>query len=126
MKKLYFFLSLLFCAMASTGFSQAHVVINQVYGGGGNANATYTHDFIELYNPTNATVSLSGWSVNYASASGTSWQKTTLSGSIPSHGFFLIEEAAGTGTFAPLPTPDFTNGSINMSGTTGKVILQSS
>ena len=28
------------------------LVISEVYGGGGNAGATYTHDFIELYNPT--------------------------------------------------------------------------
>ena len=26
------------------------IVISQVYGGGGNAGATYTNDFIELYN----------------------------------------------------------------------------
>jgi hypothetical protein len=26
------------------------VVISQVYGGGGNTGATYTHDFIELFN----------------------------------------------------------------------------
>ncbi len=28
------------------------LVISEVYGGGGNSGATYTHDFIELYNPT--------------------------------------------------------------------------
>ena len=26
------------------------VVISQVYGGGGNTGATYTHDFVELFN----------------------------------------------------------------------------
>ncbi len=26
------------------------IVISQVYGGGGNAGATYTHDYIELFN----------------------------------------------------------------------------
>ena len=25
-------------------------MISQVYGGGGNSGATYTHDFVELYN----------------------------------------------------------------------------
>ncbi len=30
------------------------LVISEVYGGGGNAGATYTNDFIELYNPTDA------------------------------------------------------------------------
>ena len=33
------------------------VNISQVYGGGGNAGATYKNDFIELYNPGAAAVS---------------------------------------------------------------------
>ena len=32
------------------------LVISEVYGGGGNGGATYTHDFIELYNPTGAAI----------------------------------------------------------------------
>ena len=47
------------------------VVISQVYGGGGNSGATYTHDFIELFNRGTSSVSLAGWSVQYASATGT-------------------------------------------------------
>ena len=47
------------------------VVISEVYGGGGNAGATYTNDFIELYNRTANTISLAGWSVQYAAATGT-------------------------------------------------------
>src|SRR6266545_4300063 len=47
------------------------VVISQVYGGGGNAGAPYTHDFVELFNRGSATVSLAGWSVQYTSATGT-------------------------------------------------------
>ncbi len=54
----------------------ADVNISQVYGGGGNAGATYKNDFIELYNPGAAAVSLTGWSVQYASAAGTTWQVT--------------------------------------------------
>ena len=37
--------------------------ISQAYGGGGNSGATYTHDFIELYNSSNADVIVNGWSV---------------------------------------------------------------
>ena len=29
-----------------------HLVISEVYGGGGNAGATYKTDYVELYNPT--------------------------------------------------------------------------
>src|SRR5262245_4880264 len=47
------------------------LVISQVYGGGGNAGALYTHDFIELFNRGTTAVSLSGMSLQYASATGT-------------------------------------------------------
>src|SRR6516225_8888957 len=56
----------------------ANIVISQVYGGGGNSGAKYKNDFIEVFNRGTTAVSLSGWSVQYASASGSSWQVTTL------------------------------------------------
>src|SRR5205085_6104119 len=37
---------------------QPHVVISQVYGGGGNSGATYQNDFVELYNPSGITFDL--------------------------------------------------------------------
>src|SRR3954451_22519428 len=46
------------------------LVISQVYGGGGNAGALYTNDFIELFNPTSSPVVFTNWSVQYASAGG--------------------------------------------------------
>jgi len=103
----------------------ADVVISQVYGGGGNAGATFTHDFIELFNQGATTVNLAGWSVQYASANGTTWQVTSLSGSIAPGGYYLVQEAAGAGGTTPLPTPDAV-GNIAMSGTAGKVALSSS
>ena len=51
------------------------IVISQVYGGGGNSGATYKNDFIELYNRA-AAVDLTGWSVQYASSTGSSWAMT--------------------------------------------------
>jgi hypothetical protein len=104
----------------------ANIVINEVYGGGGNSGATYKNDFIELYNNEDHAVDLAGWSVQYNSATGSgSWQVTLLSGTIPAHGFFLIKEAAGTGGTTNLPTPDVT-GSIAMGATSGKVLLSNS
>jgi predicted extracellular nuclease len=99
-----------------------HVVISQYFGGGGNAGAPYKNDFIELYNPTDQDVVLDGWSVQYTSTSGTSWQVTTLKGTIKSHGFYLVGQAAGTGVAAELPTPD-ASGAITMSGTGAKIAL---
>src|SRR5712691_3981391 len=58
--------------------SAPQVGISQVYGGGGNNMATLKNDFIELFNPGMQPVDLSGWSVQYASAAGTSWQVTRL------------------------------------------------
>ena len=41
------------------------LVISEVYGGGGNAGATYTNDFVEIYNPTSAPISLNNKSLQY-------------------------------------------------------------
>ncbi|WP_336246688.1 lamin tail domain-containing protein [Streptomyces cupreus] len=101
------------------------IVISQVYGGGGNSGAPYTHDFIELYNRGTSTVSVTGWTVQYASASGSSWSTTALSGSIAPGHYYLVQEAAGAGSGTSLPTPDAT-GSIAMSATSAKVALVTS
>ena len=102
--------------------SSATVVINEVYGGGGNSGATYKADFIELYNNSNSAIDLTGWSVQYASAAGTSWQRTNLTGSIAAGGYYLIREALGSGGTVDIPSPD-AEGTIAMSGTAGKVVL---
>jgi hypothetical protein len=99
------------------------IVINEVYGGGGNGGSLYKNDFIELYNNSNASVSLAGWSVQYNSSAGTgNWQVTNLSGNIPAHGYYLVQEAAGGAGTANLPTPDAT-GTIAMAAGAGKVAL---
>ena len=99
------------------------VVISQVYGGGGNSGAIFKNDFIELYNRSAFAIDLTGWSVQYAAATGTSWQKTNLTTFIIQPGqYYLIQEAAGTGGTVNLPTPDAT-GTIAMSGTGAKVAL---
>ena len=75
----------------------APVVINEVYGGGGNSGATYNRDFVELANVSAAPVDLTAWSVQYASSTGTSWTtKTNLSGSIPAGGRLVVGGAGGT------------------------------
>ncbi|HTQ30818.1 MAG TPA: DNRLRE domain-containing protein [Opitutaceae bacterium] len=111
---------------AGTGWAASStIVVSQVYGGGGNSGSTLKNDFIELHNISSSSVSIAGWSVQYASATGTSWQVTGLSGTIPAGGYYLVQEAAGSGGTQNLPTPDAT-GTINLSGTAGKVALVSS
>ena len=101
------------------------IVISQLYGGGGNSGAQFTHDFVELFNRSAGSVSISGWTVQYASATGNSWAAANLTGSIPAGGYYLVQLAAGAGTAANLPTPDAT-GPMNMSGTSGTVALVTS
>ncbi len=104
-----------------------HLVISQVYGGGGNATATYTNDFVELFNPTGNTISLSGWSVQYQAQSSTTWNvAANLSGSVAPGKYYLIQLASGGAVGATLPTPDFSSGVINLSATQGKVALVNS
>lgn len=103
---------------------QAQVRISQVYGGGGNSGAAYKNDFIELFNAGTTAVNLAGYSVQYASSSGTSWTNTTpLTGTIQPGHYFLIQEAVGSGGTVNLPTPDVAGGTINLSATNGKVAL---
>ena len=98
------------------------IVISQIYGGGGNSGATLRNDFIELFNRGNTPVSIDGWSVQYASASGTSWDRTLLNGIIQPGQYYLIQQAQGSGGSVSLPTPD-TSGSVNLSATDGKLAL---
>ena len=100
------------------------IVISQVYGGGGTLGAIYTNDFIELFNRGSAAVDITGWSVQYASATGSFWQVTPLNGTVQPGQYYLVQGAGG-GTGAPLPPPDAT-GSLSLSSTAGKVALATS
>ncbi|MEO5946214.1 MAG: lamin tail domain-containing protein, partial [Chitinophagaceae bacterium] len=123
MKKIYskFFLICIISMLTSTSsFSQ--IVISQVYGGGGNSGATYTNDFIEIFNRGTSSINITGWSVQYASATGTSWTKTDLTGTLAPGQYYLIQQGAGAGGTTPLPTPDAT-GNIAMASGSGKVAL---
>ncbi|HET6845902.1 MAG TPA: ExeM/NucH family extracellular endonuclease [Anaerolineales bacterium] len=103
----------------------AGIVISQVYGGGGNSGATLKNDFIELYNRGSVPVDVTGWSVQYTSSTGASWQKTNISGVIQPGHYYLVQESAGAGGTVNLPAPDAI-GAIFMSATAGKVALLSS
>lgn len=111
---------------ALSGTAGAQVVISQVYGGGGNSGAPLRNDFIELYNAGPTAVSLATYSVQYASSTGTTWNRTNLTGTLQPGQYYLVQQAAGTNTAAAaLPTPDAI-GTIALSGTAGKVALVSS
>jgi uncharacterized protein len=79
---------------------------------------------VELFNRSNATVSVEGWSIQYASSTGSTWDSIQLTGSIAAGRYYLVAAAAGAGGTLDLPTAQATGG-INMSATTGKVALVS-
>ncbi len=67
-------------AVVATGFAitpaqanpaGSNLVISEAYLNGGSAGATYTHKYVELYNPTSTDIVLTGKSIQYRSATGT-------------------------------------------------------
>jgi hypothetical protein len=113
--------ALLLSAAAAQGAS-SDVVISQLYAGGGNSGATYTNDFVELLNRGSSSVDLSGWTVQYATAAGTSWQPTALSGSLAPGHYYLVQLASAAAVGSPLPAPDAT-GTSNLAASGGKVAV---
>ena len=102
--------------------ASSDMVVSQVYAGGGNSGATFANDFVELFNRGTTSVDLSAWSIQYASASGTSWQVTSLSGSVQPGRYYLVQLASAGAIGALLPAPDAT-GTSNLANTGGKIAL---
>jgi len=122
--------ALMFCFAFMVAQAQpGNVVISQVFGAGGNSNAPFTHDFVELFNPTDKAISLEGWTVQYAAPAdgGGKWDMSApLKGSIEPGGYYLIQLNGGT-VGKPLPTPDLVTFIANGLGATdGKVALVNS
>jgi hypothetical protein len=108
----------------------ASLVLSQVYGGGGNSGATYTNDFIEVFNRGNTLIDMTFMSVQYGSTTGNigpnASQITPLSGFLAPGQYLLVQEAQGAGGTTPL-SPDITDTTpIAMSATGGKVVLVNS
>jgi hypothetical protein len=106
---------------AAGGSGTSGLVISQIFGGGGNAGSPYTNDYVELFNRGASAVNVSGWTVQYATAAGTSWQVTPLAGTIEPGAHQLVQLAGGA-VGAPLPAPDAT-GTANLSAASGKIAL---
>ena len=118
---------LVFVSLAFKFFVNAqptHLVISQAYGAGGNSGAVYNRDFVELFNPTTTPVSLTGYSIQYASAAGTTWQKLDLNGTIAAGGYFLIQMTVAGINGTALPTPNqAAPTAIEMAAANGKLAL---
>jgi Bacterial Ig-like domain/Lamin Tail Domain len=119
------FLALLVADNPARAVGSTSLVISQIYGGGGNASATFTNDFLEIHNISTASISLAGKSLQYASATSTATFSAIvpLSGNVAPGGYFLVMLDAGP-TGAPLPiTPDLVDLTVNFSASGGQVAL---
>ncbi|WP_398310506.1 ExeM/NucH family extracellular endonuclease [Zoogloea sp.] len=98
------------------------IVISQIYGGGGNV---YGADYVELFNRSSNPVDVSGWSVQYGSATGTGNFSgngvAALSGTLQPGQYLLVRLATASGGSA-LPAADAT-GTSNLALANGKVVL---
>lgn len=118
-------------AMASAAFASNPVRISQVYGGGGGSTGTYLNDYVELFNNSGAAVNIGGWSIQYGSATGTSFGSTSgnmalipVNTTIAPCGYYLMQVGTtGTAGVALPVTPNQVTSGPNMSATTGKVAL---
>jgi hypothetical protein len=117
--------------MWATGSST--IVISQVYGGGGSASASsaYNVDYIELLNVSGAPIDISGYSVQYGSAT----SHTTIAASgiftipagtpaLASGQYFLIAGGNSTGFGgASITNADYTPATVSLAAAAGKVFL---
>ena len=127
MKRIYLLLLLSALALplgaaSARGSGSGSLVVAEVYAAGGNTGAAYANDYVELFNGGAGPVAVDGWTLQYASAAGTSWQSTALSGSIPAGGRYLVQLASGGANGAALPPADAI-GTSNLAATGGKVAL---
>lgn len=121
--------SLLALAFAAPLASAAGVVISQVYGGGGNTDAPYKNDYVELFNAGAEAVSLSTWSLQYASNTGNfnaGTKKDLGSISLKPGCYLLVKMASGGSAGSDITTFDVDFTGTNISASNGKLALVSS
>ena len=87
--------------------------------------ATFTNDYIEIYNPTGIAFNLAGWSLQYASATGTSWTNKQPPAARLLRVSISSSRSHQVGPWFSPPVSANITGDINMSATTGKIALVS-
>jgi hypothetical protein len=121
-------------ALAAAGTASAELYINQIYGGGGATAIAplYSNDWVQLYNDGTTSIDLTGYSLQYASATNTTVfgasNTHALSGTIGANSYFLIQEGRGTGMAGTAADPAYnqtldTFAGLNLSASAGKLAL---
>ncbi len=95
-----------------------HLVISEIQVAGATAS---DDEFIEIYNPTTSAVNIETWSIQYKSATGTTFYKKNFStgASVPTHGWYLVAHNDYTGA----TTPDMSHSTFSISGAGGHIFL---
>jgi hypothetical protein len=133
MKKIFTFIGFISFII----FTNAQIVISEIYGGGGNSGSALKNDYIILKNIGSEIVSLNGSTIQYASATGNFNQYHAIPNITLNPGqSYLIQEGTSGGGAVDLPSPDFIaneilnfDGSSNsslgleLSNNSGKIVL---
>jgi uncharacterized protein len=95
----------------------SNIVISQIYTRGGNPDALYTRDYIELFNRSSTAVNVGNWSVQVSGAAAADWTAVPLAGFTlqPGH-YLLIAGASGGPTGESLPGFDIDSSVSVLSG----------
>lgn len=117
-------LATLIAGMAATAPAvAADVVISQLYAHAQNGGGLLSHDFVELFNRSNAPVSLNGLRLQYQSATGSTWGNVTALPDVtlaPGQ-YYLVRGRVGGGS---TQVSEFDlESSIDMAGAGGKIGL---
>lgn len=105
------------------------VVISQVYSGGGAGGSYYLFDYVELFNAGSTSVDLTGYSLQYGSATGQFGSSanniyTFPAGTSIAAGKYLLVQTGTSNAGIALPTtPDFTTTNLSLGAANGKVAL---
>lgn len=111
-----------------------NIVIDEIYVNGGSNGAVLNNKFVELYNPTDSPISVSGWSLQYRPFGNVATFTSTVAlgdHTIPAGGRFLIggnsnNNVPDTLVGEALPTPDASTGTAWSGNNNGGVFALSS
>ncbi len=116
----------LICSIACLATSaSAQVRMSQIWTNNSSSGTTSNAAFVELLNAGGASVDLSTFSLHFASATGTTWTRLGLTGTIPARSYYLarLVNPSSSSTANPLPLPDSVSATITLGTTSGKLGL---
>ncbi|MGJ9634230.1 ExeM/NucH family extracellular endonuclease, partial [Actinotignum sp. GS-2025b] len=98
------------------------IVINEIYTRGGSSGSTYTHKYVELYNPSSAAIDLSDLTLGYSASHGKNISsKVALSGSLDAGAYLVVSAGSNGSNGAQLP--EAATSPINLGAKGGIVVL---